>query len=115
LLISLPQVRVVDGLTRVSVASAKKNYHNGDCGDRDLEEAAHLKRVVGASFGRNSTDVLFERAAKDFVLMGRDCLAKGQALKLSFQIRRAKAERRAKLSNIAGGVRRVLDTDGQFF
>ena len=47
--------------------------------------------------------------------MGRDCLAKGQTLKLSFQIRRAKAERRAKLSNIAGGVRRVLDTDGQFF
>ena len=67
----------MDGLTRVSVASAEKNYHDGDCGDRDLEEAAHLKRVVGASFGRNSTDVLFEWPAKNFVLMGRDCLARG--------------------------------------
>ncbi len=62
----------MDGLTRVSVASAEKNYHDGDCGDRDLEEAAHLKRVVGASFGRNSTDVLFEWPAKNFVLMGKD-------------------------------------------
>ncbi len=59
----------MDGLTRVSVASAEKNYHDGDCRDRDLEEAAHLKRVVGASFGRNSTDVLFEWPAKNFVLM----------------------------------------------
>ncbi len=69
----------MDGLTRVSVASAEKNYHDGDCGDRDLEEAAHLKRVVGASFGRNSTDVLFEWPAKNFVLMGRDCLARGNS------------------------------------
>ena len=61
----------MDGLTRVSVATREKNYHDGNCGDRDLEEAAHLKRVVGASFGRNSTDVLFEWAAKKSVLMGR--------------------------------------------
>jgi len=60
----------VDGFTRVSVASAEKNYRDGNCGDRDLEEAAHLKRVVGVSFGRNSTDVLFEWPAKNFVLMG---------------------------------------------
>ena len=85
----------MDGLTRVSVASAEKNYHDGDCGDRDLEEAAHLKRVVGASFGRNSTDVLFEWPAKNFVLMGRDCLAKGQSLPaptLLFQIREQSAK-----------------------
>jgi len=61
----------VDGLTRVSVASAEKNYYDGNCGDRDLEEAAHLKRVAGASFGRNGTDVLFEWPAKDSVFMGR--------------------------------------------
>ena len=72
LLIPLVQVHVVDGLTRVSVATAKKNYHDGNCGDRDLEEAAHLKRVVGVSFWRNSTDVLFEWPAKNFVLMGSD-------------------------------------------
>ena len=77
LLIQLVQVHVVDGLTRVSVASAEKNYYDGNCGDRDLEEAAHLKRVVGVPFGRNSTDVLFEWPAKNFVLMGRDCLARG--------------------------------------
>jgi hypothetical protein len=35
-----------------------------------LEEAAHLKRVVGVSFGRNGTDVLFKWAADNFVLMG---------------------------------------------
>jgi hypothetical protein len=64
----------VDGLTRISVARAEKNYHNGNYGDRDMEEAAHLKRVAGASFGRNSTDVLFEWPAKNFVLMGRDSL-----------------------------------------
>ena len=68
---------MVDGLTRVSVASAEKKYHDGNCGDRDLEEAAHLKRVVGVSFGRNSTDVLFEWPAKNFVLMDSDCLARG--------------------------------------
>jgi hypothetical protein len=77
LLIPLVQVHVVDGLTRVSVASAEKNYHDGNYGDRDLEEAAHLKRVVGVPSGRNSTDVLFEWPAKNFVLMGRDCLARG--------------------------------------
>jgi len=66
----------VDGLTRVSVASAEENYHAGNYGDRDWEEAAHLKRVVGVSFGRNSTDVLFEWPANNFVLMGRDCLAR---------------------------------------
>jgi len=60
----------VDGFTRVSVASAEKNYRDGNCGDRDLEEAAHLKRVVGVTFGRNSTNVLFEWPAKNFVLMG---------------------------------------------
>jgi hypothetical protein len=60
----------VDGFTRVSVASAEENYSDGNCGDRDLGEAAHLKRVVGASFGRNSTVVLFEWPAKNFVLMG---------------------------------------------
>jgi hypothetical protein len=38
-----------------------------------LEEAAHLKRVVGVSFGRNSTDVLFEWTAKKSVLMGSRC------------------------------------------
>src|SRR5437660_8375038 len=38
LLIQLVQVHVVDGLTRVSVASAEKNYYDGNCGDRDLEE-----------------------------------------------------------------------------
>jgi hypothetical protein len=38
-----------------------------------LEEAAHLKRVVGVSCVRNSTDVLFEWPAKNFVSMGRDC------------------------------------------
>jgi hypothetical protein len=70
LLIPLVQVHVVDGFTRVSVASAEKNYRDGNCGDRDLEEAAHLKRVAGVSFGRNSTDVLFEWAAKNSVLMG---------------------------------------------
>jgi len=92
LLITLVQVHVVDGFTRVSVATAEKNYHHGNCGDRDLEEAAHLKRVIGVSFGRNSTDVLFEWPAKNFVLMGRDCLAKGQSLPaptLLFQIREA--------------------------
>ena len=77
LLITLVQVHVVDGFTRVSVATGEKNYHHGNCGDRDLEEAAHLKRVIGVSFGRNSTDVLFEWPAKNFVLMGRDCLARG--------------------------------------
>ena len=61
------------GLTRVSVASAEENYHDGDCGNRAWEEAAHLKRVVGASFGRNSTDVLFEWPAMNFVFMDRDC------------------------------------------
>jgi hypothetical protein len=44
-----------------------------------LEEAAHLKRVVGASFGRNSTDVLPERPAKDFVLMASDYRSRGQS------------------------------------
>jgi len=55
-----------------------------------LVEAAHLKSVVGVSFGWNSTDVLFEWPAKNFVLMGSDCLSRGQSLparKLSFQIR----------------------------
>ena len=82
LLIPLEQIHVVDGLMRVSVATAeKKNYHSGDCGDRDLEVAAHLKRVVGASFRRNSTDVLFERPAKSSVSMGRcsGILASGKA------------------------------------
>jgi len=65
----------VAGLTRVSIASAEKNYHDDNCEDGDLEEAAHLKRVVGVSFGRNSTDVLFEWPAKNFVLMGTDCPA----------------------------------------
>jgi hypothetical protein len=60
----------VDGLTRVGVASAKKNYHDGGYGNRNLEEAAHLKRVVGVLFGQNSTVVLFERPVKTFVLMG---------------------------------------------
>jgi hypothetical protein len=73
LLIPLVQVHGVDGFTRVSVASAEKNYRDGNCGDRDLEEAAHLKRVVGVSFGRNSTDVLFEWAVKKSVLMGSRC------------------------------------------
>jgi len=63
----------MDGFTRVSVASAEKNYHDGGCGDRNLEEAAHLKRVVGVLFGPNSTDVLFERPVKTFVLMGSGC------------------------------------------
>jgi len=67
----------VAGLTRVSIASAEKNYHDDNCEDGDLEEAAHLKRVVGVSFGRNSTDVLFEWPAKNFVLMGTDCPAGG--------------------------------------
>ena len=71
LLITLVQVHVVDGFTRVSVATGEKNYHHGNCGDRDLEEAAHLKRVIGVSFGRNSTDVLFEWPANNSVLMGR--------------------------------------------
>jgi hypothetical protein len=75
LLIPLVQVHVVKGLTRVSVASAEKNYQDADCGDRDLEESAHLKRVVGVSFGRNSTDVLFEWPAMNFVFMGREYLA----------------------------------------
>jgi hypothetical protein len=66
----------VGGLTRISVASAEKNHQDGNCGDRDLEEAAHFKRVVGVSFGRNSTDVLFEWPATNFVLMGRDGLAR---------------------------------------
>jgi hypothetical protein len=70
LLIPLVQVHGLDGFTRVSVASAEKNDRDGNCGDRDLEKAAHLKRVVGVSFGRNSTDVLFEWAAKKSVLMG---------------------------------------------
>jgi hypothetical protein len=82
LLIPLAQVRVVDRLTRVSVASAEKNYHDGHYEDRDLEEAAHLKRVVGLSFGRNSTYVLFEWPAKNFALMGRDCLAR---VKIKFE------------------------------
>ena len=64
LLIPLVQVHVVDRLTRVSVASAEKNYHDGGCGDGNLEEAAHFKRLVDVSFRRNSTNVLFERAAK---------------------------------------------------
>jgi hypothetical protein len=71
LLIPLVQVHVVDGLMRVSVATAEKNYRDGNCGDSDLEEAAHLKRVVGVPFGRNGTDVLFEWPAKNFVSMGR--------------------------------------------
>jgi hypothetical protein len=66
----------VDGLTRVSVASAEKNYHDGNCEDHNLQEAAHLKRVVGVPFGRNSTDVLFEWPAKTLVLMGSDCFAR---------------------------------------
>ena len=72
MLILLVQVLAVDGLTRVSVASAEKNCHDGNCGSRDLEESAHLKRVVGVSFGRNSTDVLFEWPAMNFVFMGRE-------------------------------------------
>ena len=89
MLIPLVQVHVADGLTRISVASAEKNCHDRDCGDRDLEEAAHLKRVVEVSFGRNSTDVLFEWTAKNFDLMGRDCLAIGKHFRPepSFQIR----------------------------
>ena len=69
MLILLVQVHGVHGFTRVSVVSAEENDRDGNCGDRDLQEAAHLKRVVGVSFGRNSTDVLFEWAAKNFVLM----------------------------------------------
>ena len=72
MLIPLVQVHGVDGFKRVSVASAEKNYRDGNCGDRDLKEAAHLKRVAGVSIGRNSTDVLFEWAAKNFVLMGSE-------------------------------------------
>jgi len=71
LLIPLEQVYVVDGLMRVSVATAEKNRHDGDCEYRNLEEAAHLKRLVGVSVGGNSTDVLFEWPAKSFVSMGR--------------------------------------------
>ena len=71
LLIPLEQVYVTDGLMRVSVATAEKNRHDGDCEYRNLEEAAHLKRVVGVSFERNSTDVLFGWPAKSFVSMGR--------------------------------------------
>jgi hypothetical protein len=59
----------VDRLMRVSVASAQKNYHDGNCGERDLEEAAHLNRVVAVSVRRNSTNVLFDWP--EFVLMGR--------------------------------------------
>jgi hypothetical protein len=77
LLIPLEQVYVVDGLMRVSVATAEKNRHDGDCEYRNLEEAAHLKRLVGASFGRNSTDVLSERPARSFVLMDSDCHSRG--------------------------------------
>ena len=43
LLIPLVQVHGVDGFTRVSVASAEKNYRDGSCGDQDLEEAAYSK------------------------------------------------------------------------
>ena len=71
LLIPLVQGHVVDGFMGVSVASAEKNCYDGNCGDRDLEEAAHLRRVVGESCGRNSTDVLFEWPANNSVLMGR--------------------------------------------
>ena len=95
LLIPLVQGHVLDGFMGVSVASAEKNCHDGNCRDRDLEEAAHLRRVVGESCGRNSTDVLFEWPAKNFVLMGRDCLAKGQSLPaptLLFQIREQSAK-----------------------
>ena len=60
MLILLVQVHVVDGLTRISVASAEKNDHDGNYRDHDLDEAAHLKRLVGVFFRRNSTDVLFE-------------------------------------------------------
>ena len=65
------------GLTRVSVASAEKNYHDGDCGDRNLEESAHLKRVVGVCFGRNSTDVLFEWPAATSTEWAVNCFARG--------------------------------------
>ncbi len=56
---------------RVGVASAEKNDRDGNSGDRDLEEAAHLKKVVELSFARNSTDVLFKWPAKHFVCMDR--------------------------------------------
>ncbi len=59
----------MNGLTRVSVAGTQENCRDGDSGDRDLEEAAHLKRVVGVSTGRNGTDVLFKWPANNFVLM----------------------------------------------
>ena len=75
----------MDGLTRVSVATAEKNYYDGNCGDRDLEEAAHLQRVVGVSFGRNSTDVLFGWPAKNFVLMASDCLSRGNHCRPDFR------------------------------
>ena len=70
-LILLKQVYVVHGLMRVSVATAEKNRHDGDCESGNLEETAHLKSVAGVSFRRNSTDVLFEWPAKSFVSMGR--------------------------------------------
>ena len=50
----------MDGLARVSVASAEQNDQGGNDRDHDLDEAAHLKRLVARFFRRNSTDVLFE-------------------------------------------------------
>ncbi len=89
----------MDGLTRVSVASAEKNYHGGNCENHDLQEAAHLKRVVGVPFGRNSTDVLFEWPAKTSVLMGSDCFARDNHFRpenfhFKFTSRGAKRRRR---------------------
>ena len=54
----------MDGLTRISVASAEQNDQGGNYRGHYLDEAAHLKRLVVVFFRRNSTDVLFERPEK---------------------------------------------------
>ena len=78
LLIAHRQVRIVDGLTRVDVASPEENYSDGKDGDCGCEEAAHCRSVGGVFFGRNGTDVLCNWPATKVVLMGRDWSRRGR-------------------------------------
>jgi hypothetical protein len=71
LLIPLEQVHVVDGLMRVSVAAAEKNYHHGNRRDRALEQGAHLNRLAVVSFGAEWYRCSVRTASKELRLNGQ--------------------------------------------
>ena len=52
------QVGVAEPFPAIGVASAKKDHQDGDCGESDLDAAAHVERIGRGIVGPNSTDVL---------------------------------------------------------